>query len=341
MEEMAGDAHMSTRALRVEYLQPGHKEAIPDLLSLVESYVKEHLPDLSRVPLHRKEFCRFYRELFAHGELLPPLVFLEALQMGNSEMLNAVDMPFSPSALQARDQFVMAYKPVLPKLRQLISKEITALPEGVLRKLVIGWLNWEELWLRDREEHAVEALQPLAKAILSLTPFLESRKKEQLHPYPRVQAQRQISYRCLIGFIQSLGGLSAQCLSSLKRELSPDPRLFLLMDYILTQAEKNPEGWSCVRGMAETPDIYFVEGGSNIKLSAYAFRLVNQKGVINRAVELLTSFEKVKSVLLGCEDLLFLSPALDQNLQLTQALSEFEKTFKRCKKLYLEPDNLI
>ena len=47
--------------------------------------------------------------------------------------------------------------------------------------------------------HAQAALQPVADALLSLMPLLESRRKEALLPYPRIQGQRQITYRCLIG----------------------------------------------------------------------------------------------------------------------------------------------
>ena len=67
--------------------------------------------------------------------------------------------------------------------------------------------------------------------ILSLEPFLHAREKEKLMAHPRVNAQREISYRCLIGYIQSLGGLSSVCLSSVKRELCPDPRLLSLASF--------------------------------------------------------------------------------------------------------------
>jgi len=52
---------------------------------------------------------------------------------------------------------------------------------------------------------------------------------------------------------------------------------------------------------------------------------------------------QVKDTLLNLrdQDLELISPHLDTNEQLITALSNFESTFKRCKKCYLEPDNLI
>lgn len=93
---------------------------------------------------------------------------------------------------------------------------------------------------------------------------------------------QQISYRCLIGFIQSLGNLSAQCLSSLKRELQPDPRLFLLLDYVVQNANPKSDEEYCLKNICETPDIYFQDGNQDLKLSAYAFRYMGQKGVVGR-----------------------------------------------------------
>ncbi|CAD7961439.1 unnamed protein product [Amoebophrya sp. A25] len=340
----AQQAHASTRALRSEFLQPGHKEGLPDFLRIIEEYATTRIENCPQPPPHRKTAVRFAHELFAHGELLPSGVFIAALQMANSEKLNGVNMDFSQACLLARDDFVLAWKPLLPKLRMLIAKEAQEIPEHLIRTFISTWFTWEGIWLNDKEDHAVEALQPLAKTILSLSPFLESRKKERLHPYPRVLAQRQISYRALIGFIQSLSALSTQCLSSLSREPAPDPRLFLLMDYLLQKSgQAAADGTFCVEGMSETPDIYFVDDGNNIKLSAYAFRFEGQKGVVARSTELLSAFEDVKTTLLAVQagDLMKLNPALDQHPTLTETMLHFEKTFKKCKRLFLEPDNLI
>eukprot|EP00392_Amoebophrya_sp_AT5.2_P016114 g16357.t1 len=334
----------STRALRAEYLQSGHKEGLPDFLRILEQYSTENLPEKPAPPPHRKEAVRFSKQLFSHGELLPSQVFVAALEMSNEEKLNGVTMPFSQGCLLARDDLVRAWKPLLPRIRMFIAKEAADMPADLIYNLIDAWFCWESLWLQDREDHAVEALQPLAKAILSLSPFLESRRKEKLHPHPRVLAQREISYRCLIGFIQSLSVLSTQCLSSLAREAAPDPRLFLLLDYILTKSgKKGPEGQFCVEGMAETPNVMFSDDGNSIKLSSYAFRFEEQKSSATRAVELLSAFEAVKDILLAIQeaDLMVLNPALDQHPSLTETLATFEKSFKKCKKIFLEPDNLI
>ncbi|CAD7961350.1 unnamed protein product [Amoebophrya sp. A120] len=334
-------AQMSTRALRAEFLQTGHKESLPDFLRILEENLGETNPP---APPHRTEFVRFSQGLFSHGELLPSQVFVAALEMANDEKLNGQGMEFSKTCLLARDDFVLAWKPLLPKIRMFIAKETTSIPGDLARNFIDAWFTWENIWLTEREDHAVEALQPLAKAILSLGPFLESRRKEKLHPHPRVLAQREISYRSLIGFLQSLSVLSTQCLSSLSREPAPDPRLFLLMDYLLAKSNHPPpEGTFCVQGMAETPDIHFVDNGSNIKLSSYAFRFEEEKGTLNRATDLLSSFEAVINVLQGIQsaDLMRLNPALDQHPSLTDTMLHFEKTFKKSKRVFLEPDNLV
>ena len=55
------------------------------------------------------------------------------------------------------------------------------------------------------------------------------------------------------------------------------------------------------------------------------------------------AFEGVKDILLDLQtaDLMLVNPALDKNKNLVEVLGRFESTFKKAKKLYLEPDNLI
>lgn len=110
--------------------------------------------------------------------------------MPDSEKINGQDYGFAPDTLLARDDVVNSYKPLLPKIRQFISKEIETLPERMVLVFVTAWMAWEGMWLRDREHNAVAGLQLLAKALLSLGPFLESRRKEALQAFPRNQAQK-------------------------------------------------------------------------------------------------------------------------------------------------------
>merc|ERR1712137_1203127 len=127
----------------------------------------------------------------------------------------------------------MQYKPLIAKIRQLQAKEIDELPERLVLNFTRAWTAWESAWLRNREVHAVDALQPLAKAILSLEPLLLSSEKERLLPWPRVQHQKAITLKCLEGFVNSLSDLAGVVLPSLRRELDPDTRLLLLMDHVL------------------------------------------------------------------------------------------------------------
>ena len=106
--------------------------------------------------------------------------------------------------LVLRDNLVISYKALVAKIRQKASKEIDRLPDAMLRKFASAWHAWELLdlrcaavmyaaysvcgvlapryarsaWLRNREVHAVEALQPSVKAILALEPLIISAAKE-------------------------------------------------------------------------------------------------------------------------------------------------------------------
>merc|ERR1712232_530649 len=165
-------------------------------------------------------------------------------------------MPFDEEVLLLRDILVAAYKPVSRKIRMLHSKEISSLPHRMLVNFGQAWCGWESAWLRNREVHAVEALQPLAKAILSLEPLLLSHDKERLLPWPRVQHQKVITLKCLEGFIQSLAELAACVLPSLQRELVHDTRLLLLMDHVLS-LKGDGSVKSCIDGLSSTPDVAF------------------------------------------------------------------------------------
>merc|ERR1719272_574753 len=102
--------------------------------------------------------------------------------------------------------------------RRLLTKEIDTLPPRIVLNLTRAWTAWESAWLRNREFHAVEALQPVAKAILSLEPFLLSLEKERLLPWPRVQHQKVVTLKTLEGFMHSLSELASSVLPSLARE---------------------------------------------------------------------------------------------------------------------------
>jgi hypothetical protein len=62
----------------------------------------------------------------------------------------------------------------------------------------------------------------------------------------------------------------------------------------------------------------------------------------NHAGELLTAFENIKDYLLSLKSTLeAMDAALDQNEELLGHLVRFERAFKRSKRLFLEPDNLV
>merc|ERR1719401_3408311 len=142
------------------------------------------------------------------------------------------------------------------KIRQVNAKEIDDIPLNAVATFAHAWTAFESAWLRNREVHAVQALQPIAKAILSLEPLLLSLDKERLLPWPRVQHQKVVTLKCLEGFMHSLAELAACVLPSLQRELVHDTRLLLLMDHVLSlngDAATN----TCLAGLSTTPDVVF------------------------------------------------------------------------------------
>jgi len=249
-------ATLGIRSLREEYMRPMHRSDIPRNLKLIEEHVgidshgAEPVASAERLDMPRFQY------LFKGGELLPPAVFIAALEMGNTEMLNGRQMPFDADVLILRDNLVAAYKPAVTCCRRLQTKEIDSLPPRIVLNFTRAWTAWESAWLRNREVHAVEALQPLAKAILSLEPLLLSHEKERLLPWPRVQHQKVITLKCLEGFVHSFAELAASVLPSLSRELAHDTRLLLLMDHVLS-LNGNTTVQSCLSGLSSTPEVVF------------------------------------------------------------------------------------
>jgi len=197
-----------------------------------------------------------FKHLFNSVDELPPAVFTAALELTSTETLNGRYLPYDTDVLVLRDNLVAAYKPLVWKIRQLLSNDIDELPAHLVAELVSAWKTWECAWLRNREVHAVEALQPLAKAILALEPLLLSHHKEQLLPWPRVQHQKVVTLRCLEGFMHALGDLAAHVLPSPQREQDRDPRLLMLMDHVLSlRGDEQVE--SCISGLSKTPGVFF------------------------------------------------------------------------------------
>lgn len=401
---------LGVRSLREEYAKPSAKADIPRNLKIIEERY-QNLPTMHEpvASAERHELPRF-EHLFKGGELLPAGVFICALELKPSETLNGRPMQFDSDVLTLRDHLVMQYKPLVGKIRQLHAKEIDELPERLVLSFTRAWTSWEAAWLRNREVHAVDALQPLAKAILSLEPLLLSAEKERLLPWPRVQHQKAITLKCLEGFVHSLSELAGCVLPSLSRELDHDSRLFLLMDHVLSlRGDKSVI--SCLDGLSSAPAVSFpdhqgsrgqapqstanIGQDTGMTLDAYSFKLLGssvgdavasgklkansgngqagrakmaqslgshsmdvsalsaklmtvngkESGLSSKAAlhaaELLGAFEAVKDVLLMLKaNLEHIDPALDKDEVFVQHFQRLERSFKKAKRLFLEPDNL-
>jgi len=249
-------ATIGVRSLREDYCKPSSRSDIPRNLKAIEEEMRAG--NFGRIASDEREAYPRFSYLFQGGELLPPAVFMQALELTNFEHINGQQLQFDPEILVLRDNLVVTYKPLVAKIRQMQAREVSELPDALLRKFAKAWFAWESAWLRNREVHAVEALQPLAKAILSLEPLLNSAKKERLLPWPRVQHQKAVTLKCLEGFVSSFGELAACVLPSMKREMHHDPRLLLLMDHVLSlQGQKPAE--SVLDGLSAAPDVTFPE----------------------------------------------------------------------------------
>eukprot|EP00929_Paragymnodinium_shiwhaense_P001921 TRINITY_DN102125_c0_g1_i1.p1 TRINITY_DN102125_c0_g1~~TRINITY_DN102125_c0_g1_i1.p1 ORF type:complete len:434 (+),score=106.52 TRINITY_DN102125_c0_g1_i1:114-1415(+) len=245
---------LGVRSLREDYAKPVNRPAITMNLSIIE----ERLLHAEGIASDERQGLQRFSHLFKGGQLFPPGVFVMALGLSPSEVLNGRSMPFDAEVLILRDNLVAAYKPLVSKVRALNSREISELPPRMVQNFAQAWAKWERSWLQNCEVHAVEALQPLAKAILSLEPLLLSIEKEKLLPWPRVKHQKVVTLKCLEGFVHSLSDLAACVLPSLKRELDPDPRLLLLMDHVLMlRGDRSVP--SCLHGTGATPEVAFPE----------------------------------------------------------------------------------
>lgn len=85
-------------------------------------------------PLERESLPRF-KELYTGGELLPPNVFVEALEMKETESVNGHSIRFDEQIVRLRDKMVLSYKPVLSAAR-IPDKQI---PEKELLDFCLFW----------------------------------------------------------------------------------------------------------------------------------------------------------------------------------------------------------
>jgi len=246
---------LGVRTLREEYQKPSAKLSILQNLKMVEERLGKEGSLDEPVASEERELPRF-RALFEGGSLFPQGVFELALQLGPSEAVNGKQMLFDQDVLLLRDALVMSYKPVVVKIRLVKCKELDELPLKPALAFARAWAAFESAWLRNRENHAVEALQPVVKSILALEPLLLSANKERLLPWPRRQHQKVVTLRCLEGFVQTFGELAATILPTSARELDHDARLLLLAEHTLS-LQGGPSMASCLEGLSLTPEVAF------------------------------------------------------------------------------------
>jgi hypothetical protein len=369
---------VGTRTLRAEFLVKSHKENLPGYLGTIEKQVEQQ--QLEVITGEGRLSAKRFAKVFEKASMFSAEVMVEGLQLGKTESINGQAITFDEELLIARDKLVFAYKPVHEKLRELASKELEFIPARLLMNFCKAYFQFEDVYLLHKEIHAVEALQPLAICILSLEPLAESREKEGRLAWPRVQHQRTVTLRALEGYCKALGDLSAYVLSSLQRELSPDPRLLMLLEYVHAQSQEPDGATYFLSGISATPEVAFPDAGasgsasmaqglasfrskekgaaapkSGMALQAYSFRLLGpltpvqtgpvtqaQARALHHAKAVLQAFDDVKDYLFSLKSKLeYIDPHLDRNPELHTVLSAYESSFKKAKRLFLEPGNLV
>lgn len=359
---------VGTRTVRNEFLLKPHQDSLPSTLRKFEEQIREqHL-----VVEEAKERHVLKRiNVFENAGLFVVDVMVEGFSLNKTEVVNGMTLTFDDEVLHSRDQLVLAYKPLFEEYRKLCTREVAELSDRLLRRFAAEYAKFEDLWLTHKEIHAVEALQPLANAILTLEPLMTSMEKEKLLPWPRVQHQKVVTLRGLEGYSKALIDLSSYVLSSLNRELSHDPRLLMLLEYICTQSGDPEAKDFFLFGLSGTPEVAFPEstagaaaslggsagtkqGGSGIGLEAYSFRMLGQlvhKGqgmssaqskALSLAKAVLRAFDDVKEFLLSVKPQLECIDAnLDRNADLITYLTRYEATVRKARRLLMEPGNLV
>lgn len=351
----------NTRAIRSELKSSGSIALLTEVLKAVEDKWTESLKTAygddkeaakaTFLEQRQRSSSERFLDLFANGELLPPQVFYAMLEQSPTVKVNGSLFSWSQESnmLQLRDDCVRAYEPVLKQARANLLKP--QLNHDDVHRLVNRWFLWEDAWLTEMENHSVEALQPLCRAILSLEPLIKSKKRASMMPYPARISENLKTVKCVQGFLNMVGGLSAATLSSVEREHNPDATLLVLMDHLLREYDDElAKNFTTFYGLSDDSDATFYDShlDKNIPLASshgYAFRISPDEATIERnamrAERLFEALEDLKGYLeqTAC-DLNICSPDLEQNQMLKAKLEQFEKAYKNAKKC-LEPENLL
>jgi len=176
---------------RQEALQ--RAELVEECLAWLAQEVESRGINSSMMP--NRDLKRFSM-FFAGKEMFPKDVFMEALKLDKKEVVNGRAFYFSNELLGSRDTLVMAYEPLSKGFMKLRltgaiansttatssrSATITQPPSKQRLEHFLGrWADFENRWLSEKENHAVEALMPLVNSILALEPLKASQAKEEL-----------------------------------------------------------------------------------------------------------------------------------------------------------------
>lgn len=158
--------------------------------------------------------------------------------------------------------------------------------------------------------------------------------------------QKNVSYNCLEGFLCAFGDLCAVLMSSLKRVMNHDTRLFVLVDHFARQNDDDYTGGELINGTSTTPGVLFPHSsGEKMDLEQYIISFGRSSllgSFCEKSRALLEAFDAVVEVLLGMQTTLHeISPQLENHTHLVKVCSNFERVFRNTQKLILEPCNLV
>jgi hypothetical protein len=232
-----------------------------------------------------------------------------------------------------------------------------------LQPLCKAILSLEPLLLSHEKERLLpwpRVQHQKAVTLKCLEGFVHSLSEFSAHILPSLSREMNHDTRLLVLMEHVLAHKNNSAMESCLAGLSSTPNV--------TFPDDGSSGHSQGHGMGQST----VGSQTGTSLHAYAFRLMGSLGepapapgsdkstkktsvtsggpppsmlsrkAPNHAGELLTAFENIKDYLLSLKSTLeMMDAALDQNEELLGHLVRFERAFKRSKRLFLEPDNLV
>ncbi|KAF4659787.1 hypothetical protein FOL47_007418 [Perkinsus chesapeaki] len=233
---------LSCSALRRELGGSEHLDILDNNLRELEAYVIDRHVPLDNSPGFTGRDCvprRDQQFLFSSTDsttdqqrIFIPEVIRAAISLEDSEVLNGFVLPHSEQLLRLRDRLLLAYNDLRQRLAAYASGSSAKIGIKYISDTWQAWVDFERAWLHEKESHVVTSFQPLVNIMLAVEPFVRSRERERLLPFPRCEKQKVNSVMLLEGICSALPALTAVLVPVVDRCLFFDPVLLLVAEYV-------------------------------------------------------------------------------------------------------------